>query len=253
MAATSPPARLLVEAQPRSGAWNMAFDEALLEAAVRRSQIALRIYRWAEPTLSLGYFQKAVPPDFDAPLRALPRVRRLSGGGAILHDQEWTYSCAIPRTHRFAARPEALYDAVHSALVRALAARFVTARPRGTNDRAADTAFLCFLRGDARDLLIAGHKIVGSAQRRRRGAVLQHGSVLLRRSPLAAHVPGVFDLTGEADADSFFAAPEFVAELGPEVFDSEVTAEPAAIDIEFADDREADYALAATSGPVTIL
>lgn len=243
MAATDTRARLLIEAEPRSGAWNMAFDEALLEAAVDRGQVALRIYRWAEPTLSLGYFQRIAPADLPEPLRAVRHVRRLSGGGAILHDREWTYSCVVPKGHALAAKPELLYEEAHAALVRALAQRGVVARPRGTNDRAADRAFLCFRRGDERDLLIGAHKIVGSAQRRRRGAVLQHGSVLLRETPLAPAVPGIFDLSPGAGGDPFFAVSEFVADLSPKLFDRDVLNEADPLDIAYADAHQSRYVL----------
>ncbi len=158
--------RLIVESEPRTGVWNMAFDEALLEAASRRGESILRLYRWSEPTLSLGYFQRSVPPELPRPLLSLPRVRRLSGGGAILHHFEWTYSCAIPRTHPYAKNTERLYEVVHGALICALGSLHVKACLRGGNTNA--EAFLCFLRGDARDVIVGKQKVAGSAQRRRR-------------------------------------------------------------------------------------
>lgn len=82
-----PPAEVLIDHLPMDGAFNMALDEALLELAAEREHSIVRIYRWSEPTVSLGCFQARtgpVPPQF----RSLPTVRRLSGGGAILHDQE---------------------------------------------------------------------------------------------------------------------------------------------------------------------
>lgn len=243
MPASEVPGRLLVEAEPQSGAWNMAFDEALLEAAVGRGEMSLRIYRWTEPTLSLGYFQKTIPPDLPAALRRLPTVRRLSGGGAILHDREWTYSCCLPKGHRLAAAPELLYEAVHRALIRAFASHGLDAAMRMTPTRAADPAFLCFSRGDPRDVLFAGRKVVGSAQRRRRGAVLQHGSVLLRASPLVPDAPGLLDLAGEAADDPLFAAAECVRQLSPALFTTEPMPEPAAADLAVARERLPAYAV----------
>jgi lipoate-protein ligase A len=219
----------------------MAFDEALLEAAVKRGETVLRVYRWAEPTLSLGYFQKTVPADLPEAFQRLPCVRRLSGGGAILHDREWTYSCCLPKGHTLAQKAEALYDAVHLALIRAFASRGVTARMRGTTEPAAETAFLCFHRGDARDVLVAGRKVVGSAQRRRRGAVLQHGSVLLRASYLAPDAPGLLDLAQEPSDDPLFAAAEFVREIAPALFASEPIRESAAVDLAAAAGRVPAY------------
>ena len=208
--------RLLIENEPQSGAWNMALDEALLEAAVRRGESILRVYRWSEPTLSLGYFQKSIPTDLPQALHALPRVRRLSGGGAILHHFEWTYSCAIPRVHPLAKRTEQLYEVAHDALIRSLSEFGVRARLRG--DATENAAFLCFLRGDPRDVVVSHHKVAGSAQRRRRGAVLQHGSVLLRHSPLATTVPGIVDLSPLVDYGPWLGASGFVSTLAASLF-----------------------------------
>jgi len=208
--------RLLVENEPQPGAWNMAFDEALLEAASRRGESILRLYRWSEPTLSLGYFQKSVPADLPQALRTLPRVTRLSGGGAILHHFEWTYSCAIPRAHPLANNAERLYETVHAALIGALRSHRIHASLRGDSTDAEE--FLCFLRGDARDVVVAQQKVAGSAQRRRRGAVLQHGSVLLKRSPFAPKIPGLVDLAPPLAYDPWFGAREFAAALSSSLF-----------------------------------
>ena len=81
------------------GARQMALDEALLESAAERGSATLRFYRWSEPTLSLGYFQDYAERDSHAASRNCALVRRQTGGGAILHDRELTYSLAIPRAH----------------------------------------------------------------------------------------------------------------------------------------------------------
>jgi lipoate-protein ligase A len=241
MPPAEPAGRLLVEREPRPGAWNMAFDEALLEAAATRGETALRIYRWSEPTLSLGYFQKEIPPDLPETLRGLPRVRRLSGGGAILHDHEWTYACALPKGHPLTVRTEDLYDIVHAAILRAFARLGIAAGVRGESNRQADARFLCFERGDARDILIAGRKVVGSAQRRRKGAVLQHGSVVLRTSSFAPHLPGVADLVPGLSDDPCLAAPEFTAEIRQAVFAADPVEFPHPADLEFASAAAAGY------------
>jgi lipoyl(octanoyl) transferase len=187
--------RVIVDNRPASGAWNMAVDEVLLESALRNGICTLRWYRWQEPTLSLGYFQSPADPLIDQRFASLPVVRRLSGGGAILHDRELTYSCAIGPQHPLASDPGSLYSAIHAAIVAELQRVGVSIAPRGVADKERDASFLCFSRGDANDLVIAGHKVLGSAQRRRRGAVLQHGSLLLERSPVAPEYPGIADLT----------------------------------------------------------
>jgi lipoate-protein ligase A len=187
---------LIVEPQPRSGAWNMAADEALLEAAIERGLSVFRWFRWEVPTLSLGYFQAADDPAVNGRFAALAKVRRLSGGGAILHHCEWTYSCTLPPTHPLADRATELYARVHTAVIEALAEFGITAAMRGEQIAHAEGRFLCFLRGDPRDVVCGAQKILGSAQRRRRGAVLQHGSLVLHTSEHAPEIPGLAELTG---------------------------------------------------------
>lgn len=184
------PIRLIVEPEPQSGDWNMAVDAALLSSAVESRTTTLRWYRWNEPTVSLGYFQRAT--ETAAEIAALPTVRRLSGGGAIVHDREITYSLALPPTHPRAAAPVALYDLVHRAVVDVLRSLGVPATLRGASGE--PTGFLCFGRNDRHDVILNGYKIVGSAQRRRRGAVLQHGSIILARSVHTPQFPGLWDL-----------------------------------------------------------
>ena len=172
--------RLLLD-PPLPGPVNMARDELLLQQAVERGEAAVRWYEWSPATLSLGYFQ-ADEPDV---LPALPRVRRLSGGGAIRHDREWTYSLAAP-SGVFGPTPD-LYRRVHEAIIAELSAAGVETAMRGVDNPAVDGNFLCFERGDRHDILLGDRKVVGSAQRRRGGAVLQHGSVALT-GPIAAAV-----------------------------------------------------------------
>jgi lipoate-protein ligase A len=194
--------RLLID-PPCSGTWNMAVDEVLLEWAAEQGGCAWRFYQWSEPTLSLGYFQKYEARDKNAEKNCAPSsaiVRRLTGGGAILHDRELTYSLVVPAGHALAARRETLYDAVHRSLIETLAgfgvaALLCTPDPTGASH---SEPFLCFQRRASGDVLVGQTKIAGSAQRRRRGAVLQHGSILLRRSPAAPELPGLDDVSGVA-------------------------------------------------------
>lgn len=184
----------------------MAVDEALLEAAeARPAPATLRFYQWAVPTLSLGYFQRHEDRRSHAPSLACPLVRRASGGGAILHDREWTYSLVLPAAHGFSRQPGRLYDGVHEALVAVLCAwgvqASVCAAPR---TRSGAEPFLCFLRRVPGDVLVAGGKVLGSAQRRRRAAVLQHGSLLLRASSAAPELPGLLDLAAAPPDEQSF-------------------------------------------------
>ena len=198
------PCRLIVD-PPLGGAWNMSVDEALLEEAAERGAASLRFYQWREPTLSLGYFQAyreraAHPASQDAAV-----VRRLSGGGALLHDRELTYSLCLPAIHRLARQSAALYQTVHQAIVETLAAWDLAPALVGAAAASRDAAepYLCFARRTEFDVVLPSPrvglesaKIVGSAQRRRRGAVLQHGAVLLGASPLAPELIGLAEIAG---------------------------------------------------------
>ena len=198
---------------PADGAWNMAVDEALLEEVTTSGRPVLRFYQWQSPTLSLGYFQKVADRAMHAASSEAEVVRRLSGGGAILHDQELTYSFILPQSHPLADDTQLLYDCVHDAIVSDLndrlraSSRDWTSLPcdEPSNLGPSEQPFLCFLRRAKGDILLRkndapsseNYKIVGSAQRRRRGTVLQHGSILLSQSSCAPELPGFNELTGQ--------------------------------------------------------
>jgi lipoate-protein ligase A len=208
----------------------MALDEALLESAEQEGAAWLRFYSWKEPTLSLGYFQRHTARQLHPASANCCLIRRTSGGGAILHDRELTYSIALPHAHPLARRPEQLYQAAHNSLIETLAdlgtiATLHDCAHSGTSPNKTPTAepFLCFQRRVPGDVLIGQHKIAGSAQRRHRGAVLQHGSVLLARSPFAPELPGIADLTGvplEANRLSDLWRPRLSYHLGVQIQDS---------------------------------
>jgi lipoate-protein ligase A len=169
------------------GPTQMAADEALLEHVLGTDRPALRFYIWDPPTLSLGYFQP-----FAECLPGLPVVRRMTGGGAIVHDRELTYALGLPPTEKPRDWPCRMHDIVHKALdscgVTTASSRCGTESGRGR--------FLCFEHHTPGDLLLGGHKIGGSAQRRRNGAVVQHGSILLGASPYAPQLRGIKELIG---------------------------------------------------------
>jgi lipoate-protein ligase A len=183
------------------GPGNMAMDEALLEqAAEGEKRASLRTYIWSEPTLSLGYFQRLAEKEAEARWQGVPVVRRATGGGAIWHHHELTYALVLPSQHPRARPHSRLYHAVHMAIAEALRLKGVTATRRGgpepsaSRERTARRPFLCFADRDPEDLVCGDFKVVGSAQRRRVGAILQHGSVLLRRSPVTPELAGICDL-----------------------------------------------------------
>lgn len=144
--------------------------------------------------MSLGYFQSAEDPSLESRFPRLAKVRRLSGGGAILHHHEVTYSITIADGHPLSVSPGVLYEEVHRRVIALLAGWGVAVNLRGEAIQFAAEPFLCFSRGDARDIVMGRHKVMGSAQRRRRGAVLQHGSLLLARSEFAPEFPGLAEL-----------------------------------------------------------
>lgn len=186
---------LMVESDPCSGARNMATDEYLLEAAISDGLRVVRMYRWSEPTVSLGHFQDADDDSLRTRFQGLAAVRRLSGGGAILHHHELTYSMVLPADDLLTREPTTLYARVHRAIIEVLKEFGAECAMRGEDASQPSEPFLCFVRGDRHDIHCAGHKVVGSAQRRRKGAVLQHGSIILNRSPHANEIPGLCDLS----------------------------------------------------------
>ncbi|PAY19848.1 lipoate--protein ligase [Rhodopirellula sp. SM50] len=199
------PGRLLFHREGES-AWNMAVDQAIAESVSAQAPsgsaptYTLRFYTWAAPTLSLGYFQSSADasPRFDP----TKRVRRSTGGGAILHHHELTYSLSVPSSAGEHGARTDLYRRVHAAIINALHRHGIDARPHYLNKTAAaetlaasDDPFLCFQRRTDEDLIVSGYKVLGSAQRRFKRSILQHGSLLLRASEYASELPGLVDLT----------------------------------------------------------
>lgn len=194
--------RLIVD-QPRSGEINMAIDQSLLHSASKAGVATLRIYQWQPATLSLGYFQKSGDRSNHPSSISCPWVRRASGGGAILHDREMTYSIAVPSQDRWAAANRNLFDQVHASLIACLMQLGVDDCVV-VNDEIVDQhaealagsqPFLCFERRSPGDVTIADYKVIGSAQRRLDNALLQHGSVLVEKSPAAPELPGIKELS----------------------------------------------------------
>jgi lipoyl(octanoyl) transferase len=175
--------RLMVDA-PANGAWNMAVDEVLLDGvAAGTAPPTLRFYGWTPLCLSLGYFQPFDAVDLDG-CRALgvDIVRRPTGGRAILHDREVTYSVVLPASmlgHDGGVLPSyhrlslALRDGLRRLGVPATLAPATAAPTTALHGPA------CFDRPSAHEILLNGRKLVGSAQVRRNGAILQHGSILI--------------------------------------------------------------------------
>jgi lipoyl(octanoyl) transferase len=196
----------------RSGSDNMAADEALLRSALDRGVASLRFYTWSEPTISLGYFQPHVERMANSLLANVAWVRRPTGGAAILHHHEITYGLALPAGAPWHTA-ESWLCRFHHAVAAALKRLGVESRAVACGEERKLGPFLCFLHQTPGDLLVSGHKVVGSAQRRPHGATMQHGSLLLRQSPHTPSLPGIAELSGVTIPGPELAA-AIVAELG---------------------------------------
>lgn len=176
----------------------MAADELLGRQVEEGGPATLRFYRWQPATLSLGYFQGIAERESHPASAACAVVRRQSGGGAILHDRELTYSYAAPSRNATDRAARDLYLAFHETLIEALVPFSIAAEICGDARCAAacvaHPSFMCFARRAREDLLVGEHKIAGSAQRRQRLALIQHGSILLAASPFAPELPGLTEL-----------------------------------------------------------
>ena len=175
--------RLLID-DAAGGAWNMAVDEVLLDGvATGAAPPTLRFYQWRPACLSLGYFQPFDAVNLDGCRElGVEIVRRSTGGRAILHDRELTYSVAL--------RPSVLGDdggvlpsyyrlslALQEGLRRLGVA--ATLAPESAPSVSIEHGPVCFDRPSAHEILLDGRKLVGSAQMRRGGGLLQHGSILI--------------------------------------------------------------------------
>jgi lipoate-protein ligase A len=176
-----------------AGAWNMAADGALL-AAADAGAAALRFYGWLAPTLSLGYFQPHAPARAFPGLGGLDWVRRPTGGAALVHHHEVTYALALPAGREWQPPGRACLCHFHQRIVDALAGLGVSATLSQGEEKRGEV--LCFLHHTPGDVLIGGHKVVGSAQRKTRGALLQHGGILLAQSEHTPQLPGIAELSG---------------------------------------------------------
>lgn len=157
----------------------MALDAGLMERARVTGEAVLRVYAWARPTLSFGR-NEDVRSRFDADRLALDgvsAVRRPTGGRVLLHDREVTYSVTAPSPEGASLADG--YRAINAFLRMAIERLgvSVTEAPGIGGLRPGGAA--CFAEPAAGELVMGDRKLVGSAQLREHGAVLQHGSILV--------------------------------------------------------------------------
>ena len=164
---------------PMDGAANMALDEALMERARRSGEWVFRVYAWSAPTLSLGRNQTARGAYDPAALaeRGIGVVRRPTGGRAILHWREVTYSVTGPDGGAGSLRES--YERINRLLVAGLRELGVGVAPAAERRAVAPGLAPCFDHPSTGELVHEGRKLVGSAQWRHDGALLQHGSILV--------------------------------------------------------------------------
>ena len=163
---------------------NMAFDEAILRGYERRSSPpTLRIYGWKEPGLSVGYSQDPAR-ELDMELcrkRSMPFVRRITGGGIVLHGNELTYSLVCSKADlNIPARVLSSYKIVSSFLIafyRTLGIKAAFACDVVKDEVLSAPSAICFAAKEKYDIVLGGRKIGGSAQKRTRGVMFQHGSI----------------------------------------------------------------------------
>ncbi|SDF35919.1 lipoate-protein ligase A [Sporolituus thermophilus DSM 23256] len=179
---------------PHDARHNMAVDEAILCChAAGAAPPTLRFYTWQPPALSIGYFQKAhAEVDVDAcRARGIDFVRRITGGRAVLHDRELTYSVVVREDHPLLP-PTLLgsYRVLSQGLIAGLRALGVAAEMSLPGAAFGQTARLpkngaCFDAPSFYEITVQRKKLLGSAQVRKEGVLLQHGSLLFDFDPAA--------------------------------------------------------------------
>ncbi|RYL95697.1 lipoate--protein ligase family protein [Sporolactobacillus sp. THM7-4] len=184
---------LFLDSGQQSPAYNMALDEYLLEYREHgEPRPILRFYGWDPPGLSIGYFQKTKGRiDMDGVRRhGFRLVRRPTGGLAVLHDDELTYSVILPESYPgIPGSVVGAYRVLSAGLLegfRALNLKADLAIPE--QNREASHSAVCFEEASWYELVVEGRKAAGSAQTRQKGMILQHGSI-----PLSVNLDKLFD------------------------------------------------------------
>lgn len=161
----------------------MALDEAISEAVrTKLSPPTLRFYQWDRPSLSIGYFQKISDVNISyCKEKDYPVVRRLTGGRAILHDSELTYSFSSPSDHpQFNGGLHENYSLLSNALVYGLKLAGIDAKSSFRKKRSAGHKNpACFKSVSYGEIAVNRKKIIGSAQKRYSNGFMQHGSILM--------------------------------------------------------------------------
>ena len=174
----------LVINEPFTGAMNMAVDEAIMTAVNRgMAPPTIRFYQWNPPAISLGYFQ-SLEKEVDLKVcrdAGIDVVRRLTGGRAVLHHHELTYSLIAPEDNeKVSGSVLKSYLKISGGLVSGLSELGVIAKLSEGKQRSEVDSAACFDAPSWYEMVVDGKKLIGSAQTRRSGCLLQHGSVLVK-------------------------------------------------------------------------
>lgn len=165
---------LSIDSGASEAAFNMALDEALLEAMPRLQTPVLRFYGWTEPAATFGYFQKFA--EIEAATLLRPLIRRPTGGGLVPHAADWTYAAIFPVGHEWhSLRAEESYRRIHDWLRLAFAEMKIETALAPCCQKTLPGQ--CFEGYEKYDLLWHGKKIAGAAQRRNKLGLLIQGSV----------------------------------------------------------------------------
>ena len=181
----------LINCGEQHGAWNMALDEALLHSVENGASLPiLRLYRWQPATVTLGYFQQGSDivnlgtcRDFGYSV-----VRRITGGRAVLHDQEVTYAVISPEQNEIfpggvAQNYHVIADVLHATFAEFGLQTTVSSGRKEREDSDGVQRSSCFTAPALSELVLNGQKMTGSAQKRLSTAFLQHGSIPLDINP----------------------------------------------------------------------
>ena len=177
--------RVIID-KPHSAAYNMAADLYLLSVCALEPAIFLRFYKWEKPSISLGCMQK---PESILDKEAMTKegvtwVRRPTGGRAVLHYEDITYSCVFSKKiEQMGSSIAETYALISKCLIRGLEKAGISCSSHqfllDTKNLKQETKLPCYLAPNRSEIMVNGRKLIGSAQKRTEHSVLQHGSVPL--------------------------------------------------------------------------
>ena len=205
----------LIDTGFSNGYINMAIDEVLMLSCKRNgARPTLRFYQWKPSALSIGYSQRFGEGFNVENCRSMgvDIVRRLTGGQAVFHDGDLTYSVTIPETYLQAPRTEILIKMISLGLKQGLnnlgiEVNLINSGRSELNKK----SYNCFLNKSNYEIGINGKKLVGSAQRRTSGALLQHGAIMIKID--YNRILKVFGENGESDKENIFKIGEKITSL----------------------------------------